>query len=1799
MLYQWQASLDSLTWANIPGATNGVYHDSITESIYLRCFLTTDNSSFAEATPGVFHFYPPLNIYNVTGGGPYCAGGAGQHVYVDNSDLTNVKYQLFNNAFPVGAPVDGTGFPIDFGAQTAAGTYSVEVIDVTTNCRAFMRDTVVITINPTPGNIMGSTGVCVGDSMIVTDDSTGGLWTSNDTTRLLIGSASGQVNGVAAGTATITYALTATGCFITKLITVNPPPAGITGNLNVCIGSMTALADAGSGTWSSGNPAEATVDVVTGVVTGVAAGSPAITYTLGTGCFTTTSVTVLPLPAAITGTVTVCVGLTAQLSDAIGGGSWSSSNTLQATVDNNGLYTGVSSGTPNITYTTPTGCTAVTMVTVNALPGSIAGNTTICANTTTNLTDAGGGTWSSSTSSVATIDPNTGTVRGVSQGTSTVTYTLPTGCIATTLFTVNPAATPITGTLTVCASGSTTQLSDGIGGGTWSSEDVSLATVGITTGIVTGVAAGNPVITYTLPTGCTATAVLTVTPDPTGITGTTTACAGTTSQLNDAVTGGVWSSNTSSVATIDPASGLVSATTGGTTTITYAAGACTTTTIFTVNPAATAIAGTLTVCAGGSTTQLSDGIGGGTWSSENVSLATVGVTTGLVTGVAAGTPVITYMLPTGCSATAVLTVTPDPTGITGTTTACAGTTSQLNDAVTGGVWSSNTSSVATIDPASGLVSATAGGTTTITYAVGACTITTIFTVNPAATAIAGTLTVCAGGSTTQLSDGIGGGTWSSEDVSLATVGVTTGLVTGVRTGTPVITFMLPSGCSATAVLTVTPDPTGITGTTTACAGTTSQLNDAVTVGVWSSNTSSVATIDPASGLVSATAGGTTTITYAVGACTTTTIFTVNPAATAIAGTLTVCAGGSTTQLSDGIGGGTWSSENVSLATVGVTTGLVTGVSTGTPVITYMLPTGCSATAVLTVTPDPTGITGTTTACAGTTSQLNDAVTGGVWSSNTSSVATIDPASGLVSATAGGTTTITYALGACTTTTIFTVNPAATAIAGTLTVCAGGSTTQLSDGIGGGTWSSENVSLATVGVTTGLVTGVAAGTPVITYMLPTGCSATAVLTVTPDPTGITGTTTACAGTTSQLNDAVTGGVWSSNTSSVATIDPASGLVSATAGGTTTITYAVGACTTTTIFTVNPAATAIAGTLTVCAGGSTTQLSDGIGGGTWSSENVSLATVGVTTGLVTGVAAGTPVITYMLPTGCTATAVVTVNAPPVTTLAGTSNCTGSFLTATTSASYDSVKWYDGATLIKTTTPSSSSYSIISVTQGDGVTPLNYTPGTFLTNSGDLYIVDYNNNRVLKYSAGFTSATLGTVVAQTGLSRPAGCYVDGFGNLYVASSSNNNVIKFPPGSTGLTVGTVVAHNGMNSPFGVQTDAAGNLFVASPASGLLYYPPGSISTTPPVVIDGGILATAIYVDANDTLYVADNSSQVYKYAPTLTPGVYTLPTTVIAGTGTSGSSNTQLTFPYDAVRDAAGNFYVSDNGNNRIMKFPANTTSGTAGVVVAGTGVGGDVLNSPTVIWVNSSNVLAVAEPVNNSVQVYIPGAAGSVTTDTLTTSASGVYTAIPYKNGCMGTSSSFTVNAAPASSIGGVTTVCAGSAAQLSNSVSGGTWSSSDNSLATVGLTTGLVTGVAAGTPVITYTLLGGCTATTVVTVNETPVAISGNTTICAGLTSQLTDAVSGGVWSSNTSSVATVDPASGLVSATTGGTTTITYAVGNCSTSILVTVNPAATAITGTLTVCAGATTQLSDGVAGGTWSSSNGSLATVGLSTDAL
>jgi len=74
-----------------------------------------------------------------------------------------------------------------------------------------------------------------------------------------------------------------------------------------------------------------------------------------------------------------------------------------------GVVTGSSIGTATISYT-KAGCGVASTVTVNPLPGAITGPSSVCAGLTISLSDAGGGNWTSSNSTIAAVGFSTGIV---------------------------------------------------------------------------------------------------------------------------------------------------------------------------------------------------------------------------------------------------------------------------------------------------------------------------------------------------------------------------------------------------------------------------------------------------------------------------------------------------------------------------------------------------------------------------------------------------------------------------------------------------------------------------------------------------------------------------------------------------------------------------------------------------------------------------------------------------------------------------------------------------------------------------------------------------------------------------------------------------------------------------------------------------------------------------------------------------------------------------------------------------------------------------------------------------------------------------------------------------------------------------------------------------------------------------------------------------------------------------------------------------------------------------------------------
>ncbi len=246
---------------------------------------------------------------------------------------------------------------------------------------------------------------------------------------------------IAFGPKTIVSTTGSASFFVAKYNFCYRTDGPVTGASAVCPGATIALSDTASGgAWNSSSPGIATVGSG-GIVTGVAAGTDVISYTVPYACGTgsslsTHTVTVLPLTtvSAITGPDTVCYGATVTESDAITGGAWNSSNISVASISSFGDVTGNLGGTAIISYTVIGSCnTAHTTKVVDVLDFVSAGSLgrfydTLCPSDTILLTSTvSGGSWSCSNGNVSVTN---GVVTAISAGTAAVTYTVANTCFS-------------------------------------------------------------------------------------------------------------------------------------------------------------------------------------------------------------------------------------------------------------------------------------------------------------------------------------------------------------------------------------------------------------------------------------------------------------------------------------------------------------------------------------------------------------------------------------------------------------------------------------------------------------------------------------------------------------------------------------------------------------------------------------------------------------------------------------------------------------------------------------------------------------------------------------------------------------------------------------------------------------------------------------------------------------------------------------------------------------------------------------------------------------------------------------------------------------------------------------------------------------------------------------------------------------------------------------------------------------------------------------------------------------------------
>ena len=357
-------------------------------------------------------------------------------------------------------------------------------------------------------SLSGANMLCEGADTILTTTTVGGSWTASNSHASVL---AGIVTAITAGTVNISYTVT-NGCgatTATHTMTINPAPVAgtITGLPTVCEGSMITLTSSVSGgTWAASN-SNATISM--GSVTGNAAGTVAISYTITNSCgsvTTTHDMTVLAMPVAgsITGASSVCEGSFISLTPTLAGGTWSASNSNATVVS--GIVTGISAGIDTIYYSITNTCGMAStqhVVSINSITpaGPITGLTSVCEGVSITLTGAsGGGTWSTFNGNATVAG---GIVTGVNSGIDTVYYTIASTCGTSTALQVMTIdsillAGAISGPDSVCI-GLSISLSNTVSGGIWSTLN---GNVTVTGGVVTGITPGIDSILYTVSSVC-------------------------------------------------------------------------------------------------------------------------------------------------------------------------------------------------------------------------------------------------------------------------------------------------------------------------------------------------------------------------------------------------------------------------------------------------------------------------------------------------------------------------------------------------------------------------------------------------------------------------------------------------------------------------------------------------------------------------------------------------------------------------------------------------------------------------------------------------------------------------------------------------------------------------------------------------------------------------------------------------------------------------------------------------------------------------------------------------------------------------------------------------------------------------------------------------------------------------------------------------------------------------------------------------------------------------------------------------
>lgn len=439
--------------------------------------------------------------------------------------------------------------------------------------------------------------------------------------------------------------------------------------------------------------------------------------------------------------------------------TWTSSNSAVATVNASGKVTAVAAGSATITVSSDNNVKATATIKVIVSPASISLDKTsvnlekgasATLKATVNPSDCTDKSvaWTTDKTAVATVDAN-GKVTAVGAGSAVITAKTSNGktATATVSVVVSPATITIDKSAVTLEKGATASLVATVGPSdctdksvSWSSDKTSVATVDAN-GKVTAVAAGSAVITAKTSNGKTAISAITVVVYPVSISidrtdltvekGTSVSLAATVGPSDCTDKSVSWSSDKTSVATVD-ANGKVTAVGAGSAVITAKTSngkTATAAVTVIVSPASVTIDKTDVSVIKGNKVTLKATVGPNdctdksvTWTSDNESVAVVS-DSGVVTAVAGGHAVVTVTTSNGKTASANVTVEVPATGIklnsyyidvmVGSQYQLIATISPEDSTEAGLKWSSSDETVATVD-SNGLVEVLQEGRVTVT-----------------------------------------------------------------------------------------------------------------------------------------------------------------------------------------------------------------------------------------------------------------------------------------------------------------------------------------------------------------------------------------------------------------------------------------------------------------------------------------------------------------------------------------------------------------------------------------------------------------------------------------------------------------------------------------------------------------------------------------------------------------------------------------------------------------------------------------------------------------------------------------------------------------------------------------------------------------------------------------------------------------------------------------------------------------------------------------------------------------------------